>query len=331
MKNNASKRREKKASQMPPTAVLLMAYGSPENLAEVEPYYIHIRGGVRPNDALIKNLEDRYRQVGGKTPLHEITRDQAAHLQDMLDKREGKGRFKVFIGMKHWNPFIKETFEKMSREGIEKVIALALAPHYSKISIGGYQKSLEEAAAGMTGSPKKISYTLVESWHTNPYLIDCIADQLKESLKEFAAGPHDKKPHVIFTAHSLPERIKTWSDPYPEQLLETCRLIAEKMAEATATIEWSFAFQSAGMTGEPWLGPDINDVLAAAKKKGIDDIIICPIGFVSDNLEIIYDLDIESQALAAREHIHLKRTPLRNVHPLFIEVLYEEAVKGANL
>ena len=296
-----------------------MAYGSPENLSEVEPYYIHIRKGVRPPEALIKNLQDRYAKVGGKTPLHQITKDQALHLQRMLDEKEGKGAYKVFIGMKHWHPYIKDVIQEIKGEGMEKIVALALAPHYSKISIGGYQTALDEASAGPHA-------TLIESWHTNSHLTDCIVDQLRHALAEF---PKEAKPHVVFTAHSLPERILTWNDPYPAQLTETCRLVAEKADLAAAGIEWSFAFQSAGMTGEPWLGPDINDALVSLKKEGKKDILVCPIGFVSDNLEIVYDLDIESQALAAREGIDLRRTSLRNTHPAFIEALRDEVVKAA--
>ena len=295
-----------------------MAYGSPENLSEVEPYYIHIRKGVRPPEALIKNLQDRYAKVGGKTPLHQITKDQAAHLQRMLDEKKGVGEFKVFIGMKHWHPYIKDVLKEIENEGIEKVVALALAPHYSKISIGGYQTALDEAASGA-------DIRLIESWHKNAHLIDCIVDQLRDGLAGF---PDGTKPHVVFTAHSLPERILTWNDPYPAQLAETSRLVAEKAAFAAKGIEWSFAFQSAGMTGEPWLGPDINDALLSLKKEGKKDILICPIGFVSDNLEIVYDLDIESQELAAREGINLRRTSLRNTHPAFIEALYDEVTKA---
>ena len=298
------------------TAVLLMAYGSPENLSEVAPYYTHIRGGVRPDEALIRSLEDRYRAVGGKTPLHEITRAQAAALQKLLDQEQVLGKFKVFIGMKHWHPFIKDTLEELRKNGIHEIIALALAPHYSQISIGGYKKILDE----LKHEDEEIK--LVEHWHTNKYLIDCIISQLREKLaefqKEFAA-----QPYVLFTAHSLPERIRTWNDPYESQLLETSNLIIKNFPN----LKWGFSFQSAGMMGGPWIGPDINENLVALKNKGEDNILVCPIGFVSDNLEIVYDLDIESKKLADENGITLRRTDMRNTHPLFIQALYEEVLK----
>ncbi len=297
-----------------PVAVLLMAYGSPENMGEVAPYYTQIRHGVRPPEHLIKDLEDRYRKVGGRTPLSEITRAQASALQELLDKEQGAGKFKVFTGMKHWHPFIKDVAAEIQGEGTTKTVAIALAPHYSKISIGGYEKALQEAGFGD-------AVHLVESWHTNEHLIECIAEQLKA---EFAKRG-DEQVHVLFSAHSLPERILTWNDPYQKQLTETCELVARKIPG----IEWSFSFQSAGNTGEPWLGPDINDTLLSLKEQGKKNIVVCPIGFVSDNLEIVYDLDIESQAVAREHGIHLSRTQMRNTHPLFIQALCDEAVAGA--
>jgi ferrochelatase len=294
------------------TAVLLMAYGSPEDLSEVAPYYTHIRGGVRPDEKLIQNLEDRYRAVGGKTPLHEITRAQAAALQKLLDNTKGIGTYSVYIGMKHWHPFIKDTLEEIKKENIGEIIALALAPHYSQISIGGYKKILD----GLKNEQENIS--LIEHWHTNPYLIDCITEQIREKLSEFK-----ENPYVLFTAHSLPERIRTWNDPYESQLLETSNLIAKNFSD----LRWGFSFQSAGMTGEPWIGPDINENLISLKNKGEENILVCPIGFVSDNLEIVYDLDIESQQIAKENGINLKRTDSRNTHPLFIQALYDEVVQ----
>jgi ferrochelatase len=298
------------------TAVLLMAYGSPENLDEVAQYYTHIRGGVRPDEALITSLEDRYRAVGGKTPLHEVTRAQAAALQKMFDEKH-PDQFKVFIGMKHWHPFIKDTLEEIRADEITDIIAIALAPHYSQISIGGYKKILDEL--------KKENETihLIESWHTNTYLISCIVEQIQEKIKDF-----ETIPYILFTAHSLPERIRTWNDPYESQLLETAELIAKEIKQNFPNLKWGFSFQSAGMMGGPWIGPDINENLITLKSKDETNILVCPIGFVSDNLEIVYDLDIESKKIGEENKINLKRTDMRNTHPLFIQALYEEILKA---
>jgi len=288
-------------------AVLLMAYGSPETIADVAPYFTHIRGGVRPKDEHIQNLEARYKAVGGKTPLYEITKKQAAELQKKLDEKHGAGAYKVFIGMKHWHPYIKEVLAEIRKEGIAEVIAIALAPHYSKISIGGYQKALDEAGEGM-------NIKLVKSYHTNQALLACIEDQISEKLK---ATDFKSKPHIIFTAHSLPERIRTWDDPYEKQLLETSRLVAEKFPE----YDWSFSFQSEGHTGEPWIGPDILNTLRSLKASGETSVIICSVGFVADHLEILFDLDVEAQELAHELGLEVVRTDSRNAHPLFIEAL----------
>jgi len=293
-----------------PTAVLLMAYGSPETTADVAPYFTHIRGGVRPEEKLITEIEERYRRVGGKTPLYEITKRQAAGLQELLDERAGHGKFKVYVGMKHWHPFIKDVLAEIKKEGIKKVIAIALAPHYSKMSIGGYENFLAEAGDGL-------NIELVESWHTNPHLIAGIVAQIHAALAENMYG--EKPPYLVFTAHSLPERIREWRDPYEAQLLETSRLIASHFSD----YEWDFSFQSAGHTKEPWLGPDILDTLADLKKKGKDRILVTSIGFVADNLEILFDLDIEAQETAKQLGIALARTEMRNTHPLFMEALYD--------
>ncbi len=294
------------------TAVLLMAYGSPETAADVAPYYTHIRGGQRPPEERIKELEARYAFVGGKTPLRAITNAQAAGLQRLLDEREGAGRFRVFVGMKHWHPFIKQMLGEIRQSGIRDVIAIALAPHFSKMSIGGYEKALAEDGHGL-------NIRIVRSWHTNAPLIDCIVTQTKEAL---AKG--SKRPHIVFTAHSLPERIREWSDPYEDQLLETCRLVSARLPG----YDWSFSFQSAGHTADPWLGPDIAEALADLKAKGTHGVLVCPIGFVADHLEILFDIDKEAKEAAERLGMRLARVESRNSHPLFVEALYDLTRRG---
>jgi ferrochelatase len=288
-------------------AVLLMAYGSPETKEDVAAYFTHIRGGVRPKEEHIANLKQRYEAVGGKTPLYSITKNQAHDLQKKLDERHGVSVYKVFIGMKHWHPFIKDVLAKIRKESITEVVAIALAPHYSKISIGGYQKALDEAGDGL-------NIKLVEHWHDNKHLLKCIEEQIEAALKK---KDFETRPHIVFTAHSLPVRIREWNDPYEKQLLETSRLVAEKFPEH----EWSFSFQSEGHTGEPWLGPDILATLKELKAEGKENVLISSIGFVADHLEILFDLDIEVQEEARKLGMHVERTESRNTHPLFIEAL----------
>ena len=296
------------------TAVLLMAYGSPETAADVAPYYTHIRGGQRPPEERIKELEARYVFVGGKTPLRALTNAQAAGLQRLLNERAGVGRFQVFVGMKHWHPFIKQALDEIRQGGTRDVIAIALAPHFSKMSIGGYEKALAEDGHGL-------SIRIVKSWHTNKHLIDCIVTQINAAL----AADDGRRPHIVFTAHSLPERIRQWSDPYEEQLLETCRLVAGRLPG----YDWSFSFQSAGHTADPWLGPDIAEALADLKAKGTRDVLLCPIGFVADHLEILFDLDKGAKETAESLGMRLSRVESRNSHPLFIEALYDLVRRGA--
>jgi ferrochelatase len=323
-------------------AVLLMAYGSPENVDEVGDYFTHIRRGVRPSGEFIEKISARYRAVGGKTPLLKITKEEAAALGALLDARRGKGAYKVFIGMKHWHPFIKDTLEEIKKEGIEEVIAIALAPHYSKMSIGGYQKFLDEAKGDL-------KLKLVESWHTNPKLIECISKQILEKLTQTSDLNHSnilqnirmilpkdfEEVHIIFTAHSLPEKIREWNDPYESQILETAELVMKQLIHSSilqntgmdlrgdgSKLEWSVAYQSMGQTGEPWIGPHLLEKMTELKNNGVKAVLVVPIGFVSDNLEINYDIDIEAQNKARELGIKLARTKMRNTEPLFIEALY---------
>lgn len=287
--------------------ILLMAYGSPNSVQEVGEYFTHIRRGVRPSDDFIARIEDRYRAVGGRTPLLEITRSQASALQMLLDQKEGVGTYKVYVGMKHWHPLIKNVFEEIRNDGIEEVLALALAPHYSKMSIGGYGRFIEEARGDC-------SVELIESWHTEPSLITCIVDQIKKTL----GNAPNQHPHFIYTAHSLPEKIREWHDPYERQIEETATLIAEQFP----TTSWSVAYQSMGSTSEPWIGPHLLDEIERLSTTGTKDVLVIPIGFVSDNLEISFDIDIEARGKAQSLGMTLRRPEMRNTHPLFIEALH---------
>jgi ferrochelatase len=295
-----------------PTGVLLLAYGTPETLDDVELYYTHIRGGRAPSPESLENLRERYRLVGGRTPLLDLTRDVAHKLQGRLDA-DAPGRYRVYIGMKHWHPFIGEVLPRMAADGIRTALGLVLAPHYSRMSIGSYRKYVDQAHEKLA---EPIDIRLVESWQAHPLFRQLIADRIVEGLAQFPAEMRDQVK-VLFSAHSLPERILTWDDPYPRELRES----AAGIAELLGLHDWRFAFQSAGMTGEPWLGPDILDYLAELAAEGVFAVLSVPFGFVADHLEVLWDIDNEAQAKAAELGVTLHRTRMPNADPEFVEVL----------
>jgi ferrochelatase len=279
-----------------------MAYGSPASLEDVEPYYTHIRGGRRPGPEQVASLRDRYRAIGGASPLLRITQAQAETLRTRLG-------ISVYIGMKHWHPFIEETVERMRSDGVGRAVAIALAPHYSRMSIGGYIRAVEAAVARLGGP--QMAY--VESWHRHPLFIDAAVERLRDARHLHA----DPQAPVVFTAHSLPRRILEWNDPYVDQLAETARTVAD----AAQIKRWSLAFQSASATGEPWLGPDILDVIRELHQGGVGEVIVCPVGFVADHLEVLYDIDVEARRLAETLGMRLVRTESLNASPQFIDAL----------
>jgi protoporphyrin/coproporphyrin ferrochelatase len=275
------------------TAVVVMAYGSPSRPEDVGAYLQDIRGGRPVSPEAVAELEERYRRIGGGSPLNEITERQRAALEDELG-------VPVYVGMKHWTPRIAEAAERALADGAELIIGLVLAPHYSRMSIGGYRRQLEEALA------RRAELTFVASYHAYEPFVELLASRLG-----------DTDAHVVFTAHSLPERILADGDPYKDQLLETSRLVAGK-----ARLEsWSFAFQSQSPTGEPWLGPDILEELERLHGDGVREVLVEPIGFVADHLEIYWDIDIEAQEKAEELGLELHRTESLNDDPAFIRVL----------
>ena len=277
-------------------AVILMAYGSPERLVDVPAYYADIRGGRPIAPEHLADLVARYRTLGieDSSPLNAITEQTRAALEEELG-------LPVYTGMKHWTPHIAGAAEAALAGGADRVVGLVLAPHYSVLSIKGYRDQLEQALAG------RAELAFVESWHDEPGFIELLADRVRGT-----------KAHVVFTAHSLPERILAMGDPYKDQLLETSRLVAEA---AGLDEQWSFSFQSESPTGEPWLGPDILDHLAALREEGVTDVLICPVGFVSDHLEIRWDIDVEAKERASELGMQVARIEMPNADPAFIRTL----------
>ena len=287
------------------TAVIVMAYGTPRTKDEILPYYTDIRRGRPPTDEALQDLVNRYDAIGGLSPLKKLTEDQRDALQRELNEIR-PGHYEVFLGLKHATPFIEEAVADVAARGFTEIIGLVLAPHYSSYSIGQYMGRVREAAA-----PHGISVRGVESWARNEEFVDFLARDMKQKL---SAMPERTK--VLFTAHSLPQRIIDGGDPYPDELRATAELVAERVG-LTRWSQWSIAWQSAGRTPEPWIGPDILEVIdSLASTRGtdepVDGVMVSACGFVADHLEVLYDLDIEAAHRASQHGLAFARTACVN-------------------
>ena len=289
-------------------AVMLMAYGSPERVEDIEPYYTNIRGGRKPSPQELNNLIERYNLFGGKSPLLKFTLSTAQKLEKKL------GGMKVYAGMKHWHPFISEVFEEINRDAVTNLLTVALAPHFSKMSIAGYQDSVNKANLEYGG---KVKITSVNEWHLNPVFLDKWSKRISAALEKF--NEPKKDIFFLFSAHSLPEKILSWKDPYRDQLYETMNALATKLSLEKK--QFGFAFQSAGHTSDPWLGPDILDKLKELKNSGWKSVLVAPIVFVSDHLEILFDIDVEARDLAKEIGVHLERTESFNDSDDFVDII----------
>jgi len=283
-----------------------MAYGTPRSLDDVEAYYTDIRGGRAPTPELIEELTGRYRAIGGRSPLLEITQTQAGGIGQRVGAR-------AYVGQKHAAPTIPDAVAAMHRDGIEDAVGLVLAPHFSQMSIGDYEKRARSAmeAAGWDGR-----FDMISNWHLEPAFIDLLAARVKAALREISEDKRSRAV-VVFTAHSLPTKILESGDPYPKQLQET----AEAVAIAAGLEQWQIGWQSAGRTAVPWLGPDLLEVMVELASKRVPAVVVCPCGFVSDHLEVLYDVDIEARALAFDLEIELARTASPNDDPAFLDML----------
>ena len=286
---------------MTKTGVLLMAYGTPRSQEEILPYYTDIRRGRPPTPELLAELTARYDAIGGISPLAQRTESQRDELQRQLDALE-PGRYSVRLGLKHAHPMIEETVEDFARDGYTELVALVLAPHFSSYSIGQYVGRAREAA-----TPHGISVTGIDSWATEPAFVNFIASDMKKRL---ASMPSDTR--VLFTAHSLPQRIIDGGDPYPNELRSTAEAVASSIGLREGS-QWSIAWQSAGRTPEPWIGPDILAVIdELAEAKSTSAVLVSACGFVADHLEVLYDLDIEAKAHAKKHGLAFDRTACVN-------------------
>lgn len=299
----------------PRTAVLLMAYGTPRSREEILPYYTDIRRGRPPTPELLEELTLRYEAIGGLSPLARLTEAQRDVLQAALDERV-PGHYEVVVGLKHAHPMIEESVATIARQGIHRVVGLVLAPHYSSYSIGQYLGRAREAAG-----PLDVEVLGVESWATLPEYVAFLADGVRAGL---AALPDNTK--VVFTAHSLPQRIIDAGDPYPRELEATAAAVAAA-AGLSPWSGWGVAWQSAGRTPEPWIGPDILAVVdELAASEAASGILVCPCGFVADHLEVLYDLDLEARRRAEQRGLAFGRTPVLNADPVVLGALAERVV-----
>jgi len=295
------------AAERDAIAVLLMAYGGPDSLDDVEPYLLDVRGGRSVSPEFVAEVKARYARIGGRSPLRELTEAQAAGVQRLLGDR-----FAVRVGMRHWRPYIADTVEQIVAAGQRRLVGIVLAPHYSAMSVGAYQQKLLAATTG------RIDVALVRSWGEHPNFLTAVAGRVTQALQRF---PSPAAVQVLFTAHSLPERILASGDPYPAEL----RASAAAVAQRAGLNVWHFAYQSAGATPEPWLGPEAGALMTDLAGKGRRAFLIVPIGFVSDHVEVLYDVDIVYRDLAGRLGAHLERTGSLNDDPLLVAAIAELA------
>lgn len=294
--------------------VLLMAHGAAESIADLPDYYTHVRGRPPP-PALLDELTQRYRAIGGRSPLRFITESLAARLQTELDRRHGTGVSRVTFGFRHTRPFLEDVIAATLAEGATDLLGVVLAPHRSRFVEEGYGGRVHAALASASRAPR---FQLVPQWHLEPSFVALEAELVRQAIARLpdASGSVSR---VCFTAHSLPQSMLAEGDPYPDQLREGAQAIAEKAGIPADQVV--FAWQSAGRTDDQWLGPDIREALRDEYARGTRSLVVCPHGFVSDHLEILYDIDIEARGVAESLGIRLERTEMPNDDPRFARVL----------
>lgn len=291
-------------------AVLMMAHGTPERLDQMEEYLVRVLGGRPPSRALVEEMRGNYAAIGGRSPLTELTYTQARALEKVLGPR-----FRVFVAMRNWHPLIEDVVPKVLETGAERIVGLPMAPQFSLLSVGKYLDVLQKAV------PEDLPLTLVRSWYDHPGLLDAFAEKSREAIED--DGPFDE---ILFTAHSLPERVKDIGEPpYPAQVRET----ADGVARRLGLTEWRLVYQSAGRTPEPWLGPGLLDMLSNLASADCRRVLVVPIGFVCDHSEILFDIDIQAKQFAADLGLELHRSESLNSSSTFIRALAD--IVGSHL
>jgi protoporphyrin/coproporphyrin ferrochelatase len=302
--------------------LLVMAYGTPYKEEDIERYYTHIRHGRTPSEEMLEDLRGRYKAIGGISPLAKITMDQAKSLEIHLNSIQDEIEFKMYLGLKHIEPFVEDAVEEMHKDGIEEAVSIVLAPHFSTFSVKSYNGRAKETAEKLGGP----HITSVESWYQEPKFIDYWVNKVKETYGGMSDAERQNAV-LIVSAHSLPERILQNGDPYPQQLEETAKMIAEGAGVKHYAVGW----QSEGNTPDPWLGPDVQDLTRDLhEKRGYNTFVYTPVGFVSDHLEVLYDNDYECKVVTDEIGAKYYRPEMPNTKPEFIDALADVVLKHVN-
>lgn len=298
--------------------LLVMAYGTPTKEEDIEPYYTHIRHGRKPAPEELQDLKDRYKAIGGVSPLAKITEEQTKALEAKVNELQDEYEFKAYIGLKHISPFIEDAVQQMAEDGIKEAVSIVLAPHYSTFSIKSYNERARKEA-----EKHGIQITSVESWYKEPGFIQFWAEGIRK-IYDAMSEEERSKAVLIVSAHSLPEKILQHGDPYADQLKETADLIAEKAGIVNYEVGW----QSEGNTPDPWLGPDVQDLTRDLyKEKGYRSFVYAPVGFVADHLEVLYDNDYECKVVCDELGVPYHRPEMPNTNPQFIQTLAEVVLR----
>lgn len=281
-----------------------MAYGGPDKMEDIRPYLLDVRNHRPTREEVFREIEDRYELIGGRSPILELTRAQASGIEKALNQQAPDGEtWKVWDGMRHWYPYISETLAGMKAAGVDKAVTLVMAPHYSRMSIGAYMKKVDEAESGIETAP-------IDRWNLLPGYLDALEDRVNDALQKFPEDVRAAVP-IIYTAHSLPERIREWNDPYESDLQDTVEAMKQRFPNHPT--EW--VYQSAAMTPDPWLEPDGSVIIDRLSNEGRKHVLICPIGFVCEHVEILFDIDVEFAGQAKELGVQLERIQMVNDHP----------------
>jgi ferrochelatase len=285
---------------------LLLAHGGPSSLEEVPAFLEQIRGGRPYPEEVVETVREKYRFIGGGSPLPEITRSAASRLEKVCG-------MPVYVGMLHWDPLVEDAVAQMALDGISKALAIRLVPHFSSFSVGSYRRQTESAA-----SRRNIVFDFVDSWHTLPPYIEGLADSIVASWKENGSDA-EAQTFIVFSAHSLPKAALPADDPYELQLRETAEEVAGRLG--LPEDGWTVAYQSVSGDPDRWLGPSVDEVIVELSDRGVDRVVVCPFGFLADQVEILYDLDVVTKQKAQDLGVELTRAPLLNDSSALVESL----------
>lgn len=296
-------------------AVFLLGFGGPDGLDAIEPFLRNVMNGRTPSKEVVETIKERYRLIGGASPLLDITRRQAQALEIRLNQSNEK-TFRVFVGMRFWSPYIKDVLQEICKAGIEKIIAVSMSPYRSDFVESGYKREIDE---WLNIIGKKVKLKLVSEWYYNPSLHRIVAQRIKDGVSCF----NNEEAVVIFSAHSLPLKFMPVNDPYAEQIKKT----VESVLALTGTLNWRLGYQSKGNIPGDWLEPSVDSILEKLSEDGVKNVMIVPIGFISDHVETLYDIDILYRKKAESLKLNFNRTPSLNDSDGLIEALYETVME----